>query len=312
MKFIACADLHFTDKTPRNRKDIYPLTQLDKFDQILKIAEKENAEILIAGDIFDSFKTPYKVTREVIHLIQQHDIRIWAVPGQHDLVYHTKGLNNTPLGILSTLDNVEILSNKTKTEISDGIKEVSLIGAGWDEEPEEKAHILVMHRMVTYKKPLWPGQEDYTTAGKLMKKYPWATYIVSGDNHKPHYLSKNDKNNNYRYQINCGSLMRRNKDQITYLPAVHLIDTKLNEVSSIMLKVKNSGIVFDYDKIKREEVQNMIKKQAQEDIETFVKSLNIKQEEKPRFENILKRVIKQVKPDIKVIEIINQLMEEIG
>ena len=309
MKFIACADLHFTDKTPRNRVDDYWAVQINKFKQIIEIADENEADIIVAGDVFDSTKVPYRITKSIMEIIQQSESTFYMVPGQHDLNYHVSGLHNTPLGILSTLDNVTILSSEVKTEITSGIEDVSLIGAGWDEEPKEKAHIIVMHRMITYKKPLWPGQEDYTTAMALLKKYPWATFIISGDNHKPHYLSVNDKNNNYRYQINCGSLMRKSKDQMTYLPAVHLIDTKLNEIKAIHLKINDS--VFDLLKIEQEEIQQEIKNQAQEDIETFVKSLDMAEETKPRFENILQRVIKEVKPNTDVIKIINNLMESI-
>ena len=312
MNFICTADLHFTDKTPRNRKDDYWAAQIDKFKQIINIAETYEADIIVAGDIFETTKVPYWLTKYILNMISKSYSHFYMVPGQHDLNYHVSGLDNTPLGILSTLKNVEILSSKTKTEITSGIEDVSLIGAGWNEEPKEKAHIVVAHTMITYKDPLFPGQTDYSTAAQIMKKYPWATYIVSGDNHKPHFLSKNNKNNNYRYQINCGSMMRKSKDQLTYQPSVWHIDTNLNEVNPITLNIADFKDVFDLPKIEKEELQQDIKNQAQEDIDKFVQSLDMDSQAKPRFENILKRVIEEIKPDTKVINIINELMDTIN
>lgn len=306
MKFIACADLHFTEKTPVNRKDDYLDAQLMKFSQILERAENENASLLIAGDVFDNVKTPYKVTKLIMDMIKSYGVDIYAVPGQHDLVYHSDGLDNTPLGILSTMKQVTILSSKVKTEITSGIDEVSLIGAGWNEEPQEKAHIIVMHRMITYKDPLYPGQTDYSTAAQTLHKYKSATYIVSGDNHQPFDMYQKGKG---RALINCGSLMRKGKDQLGHAPCVWMIDTEAREHYPIYLKVKLNSDVFDLNKIKREETQDEIKNQAQEDIKKFVKSLDIGEQAKPRFENILTKVIAEVKPNTEVINIINELME---
>lgn len=308
MRFIACADLHFTDKTPRNRKDNYLDAQLMKFSQILELAENEGVDLLVAGDVFDSTKVPYRITKLIMDLISQYPVQLYMVPGQHDLVYHVDGLDNTPLGILSTMDKVTILG-VSKIAVTDGKSEVTIIGGGWNQEPKEKADILVTHRMVVHKNPLFPGQEDYSTGAQLMHKYRWASFIVSGDNHQPFSIYKKGDG---RTLINCGSLMRKGKDQINHKPCVWMIDTETREHEQIELKVHPYRKVFDLNKIKREETQDSIKEQAQLSIEKFVNSLNMSENEKPRFENVLQRVVKEVQPNIEVVNIINQLMEEIN
>jgi len=309
MKFIACADLHFTDKIPRNRKDDYFAAQLMKFGQILEKAEYDEADLLIAGDVFDSVKTPYKITKAIMEVISNYGVNIYTTFGQHDLVYHSKGLNNTPLGILSTMDQVTILNNKTKISITDGIEESTLIGAGWNQVPKEEADILITHQMVVHKNPLWPGQEEYSTATQIMKKYPWANFIISGDNHLPFIVEKKEYG---RFLINCGSIMRKGKDQINHEPVIWLINTQTREVENIKLKVQPYKKVFDLSKIKREEIQEEIKNQTKEDIDQFVKSLEMSGNKKPNFKNVLKKVIQEMNPDNEVKEIINNLMEEIA
>ena len=107
-------------------------------------------------------------------------------------------------------------------------------------------------------------------------------------------------------------MMRKSKDQLTYQPSVWHIDTNLNEVNPITLNIADFKDVFDLPKIEKEELQQDIKNQAQEDIDKFVQSLDMDSQAKPRFENILKRVIEEIKPDTKVINIINELMDTIN
>jgi len=313
MKFVACADLHFTDKTPKNRTDNYLDSQLMKFTQILEYAEGEGAPLLIAGDVFDSVKVPYKITKLIMDTIGFYNVQIFATFGQHDLVYHSDGLNNTPLGILSTMKQVNILPCDTNISWEGGKDhpEVSIIGQGWNQKIKEGegADILVTHQMVVHKKPLYPGQEDYSTANQVMNKYPWASFIISGDNHLPFTQYKKGKGQTL---INCGSMMRKGKDQINHKPCVWLIDTDSRSIEDCYeLKVHPYRKVFDLNKIKREELQQDSKEQARVDIEKFVNSLCMSGANKPRFQNILKRVIKEVKPDTEVINIINELMEEV-
>ena len=64
MKFICTDDWHIRNSTPRHRVDNFTETQMNKIAFIIELALKRNAWILIAGDIFNSAKEPYKLIWE--------------------------------------------------------------------------------------------------------------------------------------------------------------------------------------------------------------------------------------------------------
>jgi len=304
MKLIGCGDLHITDKVPGNRRKGYFQQVLNKFEQILKIACDTDEVLLIAGDIFDSANVSYDVTREVISLLKVYEIEIFVTFGQHDQRWHTTNLDNTPLGLLQEAGLIHVLSNKESVCVGD----TSLIGAGWQQELEAEAEIIVTHRMITKKDPLWPGQTDYSTAQAIMRKYPWAKCILSGDNHLPHALRLKSK----RLQINSGSMMRSNKSQINFKPRVYEIDTDTWTTKPIYLKIEKPEDVFDFEKIELEEIKKEIKDDAQEKISAFIATLPQNTQEKPNFSNVLQSIIKQLKPTKNVTEIINNTMTRIS
>lgn len=305
MKFMACSDLHLTDKTPINRKDDYPTTIMNKFEEILKITKEktENNLLVVAGDFVDSPAIPYKVTRSIIELLLKYETMVLAVPGQHCLRYHKSGLENTPLGILEAAEVVHILSSKKRTKI-DG---VTFIGSGWNEEPENKADVMVTHRMVTQKDPLFFGQEDFQTTHQLFHKYKWAKCIISGDNHLPFTVKSKQS-----LLVNCGSMVRSSKNQIKHKPKIWLINSDSWNVIPIELSIEPAKEVFDFSKIQIKEEKDEAKKKAEEDIDKFISSLTGTNETQPSFKNILKNVIKEVDPNEQVKEIINNIMEEIA
>lgn len=315
MKLLVTADLHITNKRPQNRKDDYFETCMNKFEQILDIARREEVEgILVAGDFFDSPTVPYFVTKRVIELINDYYTALYVVPGQHDLRYHTSGLDNTPMGMLLTSGKVYLLHPDTKYNI----RNTTIVGAGWNEEPSTEGDILVMHRMITMDGALFAGQDEseYTTGHQLLHKYKWAKCIITGDNHQRFRVVSgsdgNGLNSDGRVLYNCGSMMRSSKSQVNYCPVVRLIDTDHWTFDSTEeLNIKPSEEVFNFEKMDREELFQEEKKRASEDIAYFVKSLETTEENKPDFKSVLQQVVAQVNPGNKVENIINKVMEEV-
>jgi DNA repair exonuclease SbcCD nuclease subunit len=296
--FIAAADLHLTNQKPENRKGNYFEQILAKFEQILNITKEQTKTnlLVVAGDFFDSPTVSYDTTREVIKIIKQHNVDILAVPGQHDLRYHQSGLKNTPLGVLVESGFVSV-QNKTSFDIT---------LAGWNEEPKEKADILIIHKMITEEFGLFPGH-DYTNAKTILKQYPWAKLIISGDNHRPHIVKYLN-----RFQLNCGSIMRKNKDQIDYEPAIWGINIEPRiKIKRIPLKILPSKEVFDFDKIEKNEIQDDIKKEAQELIDKFIQEIENEETTKINFPKIVQKIIQETKPSEQVIKYVNLIMEKI-
>ncbi len=307
LDFIAIADLHLTVDTPRSRNAGYTKQLLNKFENILKLTKKKTSTnlLVVAGDFFDSplpSLVPYSLTAKVIELIRKWDVTVFAVPGQHDLRYHSKGLQNTPLGILESSGVVTILTGEKITKF----KGISFVGQGWNEKiKEKKADVLVTHRMVI-KSKLWKDQTDYITANKLLAKYPNFTCIISGDNHLPHLVQKNN-----RIQLNCGSIPRKTKLQMNYEPCAWKILLEAKKAIKIKLKVLPSQEVFDLLKIEAIEKDEERKNIALEKIPLFIKALFDKDNAAPSFPVILRKIIEEAKPNKEVKQIINNTMENL-
>lgn len=309
MKFICAADLHITAKVPENRKGDYFGQAINKFAELIRITKKHSDEnlLVVAGDFFDSAKVPYKVVRLIIEMLLKSDIRVLAVPGQHDQRWHGADLDNTPIGLLATCKLVTILKPFSKVVI----KKTSFMGAGWGEEPEIEADVVLLHRMITKKGELWPGQTNYSSAHAIMRKYPWAKAIISGDNHAPHALTiKNNKN--MRLQINCGSMMRSTKSQIGYQPRSYVVDTADWTLKAVKIPCLSDKEVFDFGKIAIAEMKDESKKVAEERISKFIDSLPKNEKERPEFKTILNSIVTQIKPKDAVKSIIEATMERVS
>lgn len=306
MKFAACSDLHFTDKIPENRKVGYLEQICDKFVQILELTDKytDTGILLVGGDFFDSARIPYFVTRKIIKILRHSTVEVFAVPGQHDLRYHKSGLNNTPLGVLISTGLVELILNNKELELEG----VTFVGAGWNEKPEVKADCILTHQTITKVDPLYPGEDESSNAAQVLNRHKWAKCIISGDNHKM-FIHKNKR----QTLVNCGSIVRSAKDQIEYVPHLHIIDTKSTPwgVESIPLDVLPSDQVFDFNKIEKIERNEEAKKEREKDLEEFISALSEADLEKPEFVSILVKVIEKINPNDEVKNLINEIMEEV-
>jgi DNA repair exonuclease SbcCD nuclease subunit len=306
MQFICAADTHLTNKAPKSRKGDYFGQSLEKFEFILKESEKTDSKILvIAGDFFDTAKSKYKVTNKILETLKKYKkVKVLVVSGQHDLNFHVGSLDDTPLGNLQAANVVHILKNNEIYEFNG----ISFVGSSWNEEPKEEADILVMHRMITKKGELWPGQTNYSTAHSILRKYSWARVIISGDNHAPHVL----RTKKGTIQINCGSMMRSTKDQINFEPRVYLVDCDNWKAKAIKIPCLPSEKVFDMEHITIEEMKDESKRIAKEKISDFINTLPKNEQERPNFQKILSNVVDHVQPNEDVRSIINDTMERIS
>ena len=298
MKLLLTGDWHLRFKRPEMRLDEnYFETQAGKVGQILEIAQKnECGAILQPGDFFDGVETPWFVVQAYMRIFRSYGISIICSPGQHDMKHHTRDIQNTPLGVLSAVNLIEY-----EQEIIDTITgndcHVHSVWWGDNEIPKivkSKNDILLMHRMVIQKK-LWLGQTDFIYARDLLKNHLEFDLFVTGDNHQAFV-----EEDNGRYIVNCGSLMRANIDQVDHKPRVYIYDTEKRNLEEIFLKVAPVKKVLD---IKKAEVQ----KERDERLELFIS--NLKQGEKGTTFDFIDRLYEAMN-DKKVGQEIREIIKE--
>lgn len=307
-KYIATADWHLSDKATKNRKADYPELGLAKVEQIFMIAEEENASgILLVGDMFDKSSVSLEYMIKVANIFRAYyDIPVISIPGNHDLKYHSMNtLMKTSYGFFYTAGLTEML-DEGLAPFNDEVFGIPWEGALAD--PEKDMPVMMVHEMVTSGGPLFPGQEGYTEALSLMKRYPNARVVLSGDNHKPHVYQ--NKRMPGRIQINCGSIMRKSKSEMNYKPAVWLFDTDDEEfvlgenVIEIPLKIEED--VWDFTKIEMDEKLKASKDELQEFLSLLGETAT-----KPDFESVLAEVVHESGLNENVLNIINDIMAKV-
>jgi len=238
MKILLTGDWHLRFRKPEMRLDeSYFETQAGKVQQILNIAKTNKCSaILQPGDFFDGVETPWFVVQHYLKIFLGQKFDIICSPGQHDLRYHTREIENTPLGILQAANVV------FSEDINLG-GEILICICRWGEEiseleGEKDCNVLLAHKMVIQKK-LWLGQTDFVYAGDLLKKTSF-DLIVTGDNHQSFVEEYNG-----RYLVNCGSLMRSDIDQIDHKPVVYVYDTEKKDLQKIFLKMQPANKVLN-------------------------------------------------------------------
>jgi DNA repair exonuclease SbcCD nuclease subunit len=83
---ILCSDIHLSERAPIARavgQDWFTV-QKRYLDQLRELKEKHNAILIVAGDVFDYWKS----SPELINFAIVHMPECYAVPGQHDLPNH--------------------------------------------------------------------------------------------------------------------------------------------------------------------------------------------------------------------------------
>lgn len=136
------------------------------------------------------------------------------------------------------------------------------------------------------------------TANEWLKRFPEAKYIFTGDNHTG-FIFEED----YRYVINSGSLLRQTADQKDYQPFVVFVDTEKEIIEKIF--VPDDGLMVDDEYIKKEDERN-------NRIESFVDSIKNNKKISLSFLDNLEEEIKLNKKELgeDKINIVNELMEE--
>ena len=289
MNLILTADWHLTSKNPRIRTDDYPFTQLKKASWICRLANDEDAAIVIAGDLFDRPSFPIPLLHTYMRLFNSVENGVYVIYGQHDLHFHNPDITRTPLGLL-----LEAGAVKYADHIGFDCRDYGVTL----EEPDSK--MLCIHAPITrYDPPFY--MKDAVSAKQFLKMHPEYQFVVSGDWHESFVYEEKGA-----HLFNPGPIMRPSKDKVHFEPRVILLK-QLNDIPYdwewINIPIKTD--VFDLDLMDKDDLA-----QYREEIRELAAEFDYK-ENTPRFWDNVDKVVAEIDPSQMVKDKINEIKDRI-
>ncbi|MDY3119152.1 MAG: metallophosphoesterase [Peptoniphilus sp.] len=147
MKFLYFTDSHIRGTNPKSRTDSFFHTVKTKLQEINATAKKEQVDyILHGGDLFDRPDVSVSVMNEILPILTDFPVPIYAISGNHDIYGHNPvTLPRTMMGLLDTLGIVHLINNR-RLLLKDGTTTVQLTGApyiyGIDREENRSLYIV--------------------------------------------------------------------------------------------------------------------------------------------------------------------------
>lgn len=215
---VLCSDLHFSHKPPvaRSAEPDWYAAMERQWEQVRAAAEKHRTPIVVAGDIFDNWRSPPELTNFVIRLFR--GLEVYTIPGQHDLPNHVyEDMHRSSYG---TLVEAGVIVNVDKPDFRAG-DNLRIYPAAWGfdiwkckEHQSSEVCLLAAHRYVWLNdRTSYPGAPQEANLVVLKKQLAGYDAAVFGDNHKG-FLAQSGNCS----VLNCGGFMPRKSDERNYDP----------------------------------------------------------------------------------------------
>lgn len=293
MKMIISADLHLREDKPRCRNDINWIeTQEKALKQLVKICIKKQSDLYLIGDIFHR-SSEFKMVRLIQKLadrLYENELKLFYLCGNHDMLYHSsENIDKSAIGLLGGSRHCMTISNYFNVILNDN----SISASNFDQEDNKNAEIVFKHILTMLEKnPMF----DSETPETLVKKFPNARYIFTGDYHKNFCKKVNDA-----YVINPGCLLRQASDMKDYQCGVYYVDTDDEEIEFIPI-IDIGDVIDDSYLTKEKEREERIEKFANKLKDTNSVSLDFisnvqKQLKINNFDDELKNTIQELLED---------------
>jgi len=300
MKLILLSDVHLSSKTPIGRLDDYRKTCLRKFEYVLKYAQKINAQIIQAGDLFDKPRDWFMLL-DIIKLLKRYNRSICCVFGQHDTyMYSIENREYTAMGVL--LQN-QLAINLNDSPLTINENNFTLYGTNFNPDlqipkPITKGlNILVAHATIS-DQSLYPGQQYYS-AKKFLQDYKAFDLILCADIHRHFYFS--DKG---RYLVNTGPMMRKEASHYNFShePCFYVYDTETKKLSRGKIPCEPAKKVLS-----RKHIESTV--EADTMLETFIAAVrDDKMEVGANLVDNIHKFLKKNKIDKTISNIIEEVM----
>ena len=304
MEFIITADWHLLWENPIARLDNAHETQFGKVQWILDYAKEQNAQILLAGDMFDKPRN-WHVLPRISELLKRNWERsmpcIFCVRGQHDKYMLSEDTQSTSLGMLEKQGLVAVIEDSLPLD-----NEV-LYGCSWggeipklDETRLDRQRILIIHAPI-YMNKVYDGQDNKWYAPKFLKDHPEFDLIVCGDTHQ-RFIYQEDN----RIICNSGPIFRKEaiKYNFEHEPHIGLYDTETKKLIWIPIPCEPAEKVLSREHLESTEHYNEL-------MTEFILAVADKAEVKgASFEEILMELVYSEKVPKEVKRIIGDIVGE--
>ncbi len=300
---ILCADIHLSLNPPiwRSAEPDWFAAMKRPLDEMKDLQIEYNCPIICAGDIFDKWNSP----PELINFAYDVLPKMYAIPGQHDLPLHKyEDIKKSAYWTLVDTGKVcnlqDIYSVGYNNILDDDIPiVVYAFPFGNKLEPmkgekDTRIDLAVVHEYCWIKGHSYPKADPEAEFRKTKAKN-WNGYdiVMFGDNHKGFQTNMGST------QIfNCGTLMRRNSDEIDYQPQVGLL-LESGKVQSYCL---------DTSKDKHLDIQEQLDIITSLDMKAFIEELEKLGDTDLDFHDAVKQYLKKNKVQEEICNIILRAM----
>lgn len=267
---ILLSDSHIREDTPICRTDDILVVQNKKIDFIFELARQNQCPIFIAGDIGNKPRWSCKLLEWFISKVINYNVKIFAIPGQHDLINHRLDFwRYSAIGVLHAAGAITLLGPddlQSSLEFDNFYVNVFPYGKELNHIKilnNSKPQVAITHQMIIENKPLFPGHEAQK-AHQLLKEFHEFSIVHSGDNHLPFTVEYQG-----RILVNPGSMMRNTADQIDHKPRVYLWYAESNKVEPVYLPIESDVISREHikDTTERDNRFNALIDRVKSDVE---------------------------------------------
>jgi DNA repair exonuclease SbcCD nuclease subunit len=306
MKFVLLSDLHLLWTNPVGRLDDVHETQKEKLRFVLGWAKDNEAVVLQAGDFFDRPRS-WHLLPEVMGLLKEFGVDVYAVFGQHDTYMYSEGTRQTTsLGILEKAGLVQVIDSVEYCSFLSLCNEIiQVCGASYGQEIPEisglaQQRILVIHKSIS-DAPLWPGHE-YSDAEGFLEKHKQFDLILCGDIHRKFFvLDKYEE----RVVCNTGCMVRKTVDLWDHKPCFFVWDSCSDEFEEVEIPHKPPEEVMSRVHLDRQKEESRM-------LDEFTEMVKAGFEVGGSFEDNLAAFMRENKVSREVMDLISREMSVEG
>ncbi|MCS1351229.1 metallophosphoesterase [Mechercharimyces sp. CAU 1602] len=130
MRLLYFTDTHIRGTSPRSRMDDFPQTLKEKVLEVVKIANREEVDVILhGGDFFDRPDVSPSVVGEFAGILRKFSAPIYTIAGNHDIYGHNpETAHRSMIGLLDAFGTVTMLNQGERRVLTAGGIKVQLSG----------------------------------------------------------------------------------------------------------------------------------------------------------------------------------------